>query len=99
MTDGGPELRQQSSNERIGRMEGALAIIAKASCEKLTTDPRSCWSQPTWSPDAQSARMGSATPASPWPGCSRSELLSRLANPGKPASQVSHLGERPIPRL
>jgi hypothetical protein len=35
------------------RMRAALKLIAEKSCERLTTGPGSCWSQPAWTPEAQ----------------------------------------------
>jgi hypothetical protein len=35
------------------RMRTALNLLAKPSCERLTTGPGSCWSQPSWTPEAR----------------------------------------------
>jgi hypothetical protein len=53
MTDRGNEPPNTPSNDRIERMEVALRLIAKTSCERMTSGPGSCWSEPTWSPDAR----------------------------------------------
>lgn len=49
----GAEARREAIKASATDMYLALRIIARSSCERLTTGPGSCWSQPGLTPEAE----------------------------------------------
>lgn len=45
--------RMKQARERTFRAAPALDLIARTSCERLTTGPGACWDQPAWTADAE----------------------------------------------
>ena len=47
------EARREALRDAAPKMYEALKLISATSCERLTTGPGSCWSQPGWSKAAE----------------------------------------------
>lgn len=90
------------------RMRAALHLIAEESCDRLTSGPGSCWSQPTWSPEAEYGAdrwcdgciaLAALLPvaSTPLPGAQRAsfmQLLSPLDQPRRLSHADVHILHR-----